>query len=393
MFRLQIEELLQEVNVKQKLQVKFKAWFKQFTTFLHNLPQYGDIPLSKLLIKKNKKQPFISKLAQLCTLGLKCDQDLLFKFIKPESCNIIGFCKSDCAIGPNLNVSVAIQMPRICFHEKDYLNNRYLMKRYYYLMYLANELSVTEICSKISYSFVEGTDLLPVLNITPNVSDKMSVRIFVVPFESYFKPSRFMPDKNNNRINVFKNTTEEINDDQLRVNGTPFYNMVMLHDVVLVSNSYFCHSILFDLKNAKDAIKLLQVWTQQRDLNFFNNFLLHLVLYLVYKRKVNKHMSSYQVIRNVWFFLSKTDMMKENISICEDVKENVFEKFRTFDVVFLDKSGCYNLAAFVTSELYNKLKEEAKLAIKFLDCNKFDSFRSLFMIKVPVPLQYDLILR
>lgn len=381
------------MSIKQKLKTKFEGWYRQFASFLNNLPEHDDIPLSKVSVTKNKKQWFISDLAELHALGLRCDQELVLKFVKPETCDLTNLSKSGCVIGPNLNVSVAVQMPRICFHEKDYLNNRYLVKRYYYLMYLAKELSGTEMCSKLSYSFINDNYLLPVLNITPSVSEKILVMVYVVPFENYFKPSRFLPEKNNVRAAVFE-SMENFNENLLRSHSTPFYNTLMLHDVMLLTNSSFCHSLLGDFKNAKDAIKLLQVWTQQRDLIILNNLLLHLVLYLIYKRRINKHMSSYQIIRNVWFFIRDTDMIKEDISICEDVKKNTFEEFkRTFDVVFLDKSGCYNIAGFVTLELYNKLKNEAELAIKFLDSNNFDAFRLLFMVKVPVPLQYDLILR
>lgn len=384
--------MLQEVNVKQKLRNKFELWFKEFTSFLSNISEYDDVLLSKLKVTKGKKQ-FINKLAASSKLDLKCDLDLLLKFVKPECCEVIGFYKSDCIIGPNLNVHVAVQMPRVCFHEKDYLNNRYLVKRHYYLLYLMKELTDTEICSKILYSFSDGIDLLPILNITPNVSEKISVKVFIVPFSNYFKPSRFLPSKNNVKAHVF-GSTENINEEELKNHGTPYYNTILLHDITLSLNNSFCDTTLSDFKSAKDAVKLIQVWTKQRDLSSMDKFLFYSLAYLACKRKINKHMSSYQVIRNLWFFLSKTDLTKENISICEDVKPNIFDEFRNnFDVVFLDTSGCYNLAAFINFELYNKIKSEATLAVQFLDSSKFNSFQALFMTKVPFVLQYDLVLR
>ncbi|KAJ8985714.1 hypothetical protein NQ317_014364 [Molorchus minor] len=103
-------------------------------------------------------------------------------------------------------------------------------------------------------------------------------------------------------------------------------------------------------------------------------------------------MSSYQVVRSFWSFLSTTDLEEEAISIGEASTE-VLENFKkNFDVVLLDKSGCYNVCAFLNVEVYRKVKTESQFAIKLLDDNKNDSFHKLFLMKYPFFLQYDLVI-
>ncbi|KAJ8941316.1 hypothetical protein NQ318_017856 [Aromia moschata] len=103
-------------------------------------------------------------------------------------------------------------------------------------------------------------------------------------------------------------------------------------------------------------------------------------------------MSSYQVVRNFWNFVGTTDLENEPISIADCTKE-VLENFkRHFKIIFVDKSGCYNLAAFLNIGVYRKVKAECLQAVKHLDDNKNSSFQQLFLTKYPFYLQYDLVI-
>lgn len=400
LFRLQIDELLSEVDVKEKLIVRFDSWFKQFQSVVENFSEYENISVSDIKEFQSNKphhgenRKFIEEMATICNISsFKCDQELNLKFLKPQSYKLVGLHSVRCSVGPELDVNISVTMPKACFYEKDYLNNRYLMKRYYYLMYIAAEFSRTgtNICSQIDTYDVNSTELLPILMITPNVSNRIKVHIFVTPPSDYFPVKRFMPDKNNFKLNLD-------NDEEHNLGGTPLYNSILLHDITLSENNAFYADVLKDFKNAKDGLKLLIVWLKQRGLynipGLSEEFLLHLMTYLILKRHINKLMSSYQVIRNVWLFISKSEWHNKPISISGDIKENTYEQFKKhFDVVFLDKSGCNNLTAFLNLETYLKLKSESTLAMQYLDNDQLNSFDLLFMTKLPFILQYDMILR
>lgn len=402
LFRLQIEELLNEVSVKNKHKTKFDNWFKEFNGFVENLKEHEEIKLSEIQDKNNKKlakqkRKLVNYFQMFDTELIKYDQDVILKFPKPNKCSVIGFHNVNSAIGPQLNVKINLEMPKKMFHEKDFMNNRYFAKRYFYLLYIAKAIQSTELASKITFSFVNGSELLPIIEITPKTSKNINIKIFVTP-EKYFKGNRFLPEKNNVKIDGLFTEFENINEESLKNTGTVLYNSLLLHDITLKENHEYFKDKLNELKNVQDALKLLQVWVVQRHLNHLqgypDDFLLYSIVYLLSKRKVNKHMSSYQIIRNFWTFLNETDLSKDCVAVCEDVKPEVFEEFhKNFDVVLLDKSGCYNVTAFLNLEGYKKIKSEAEQAVQYLDENRSNSFDALFITKVPFLLQYDLVLR
>lgn len=399
LFRLQIKELLSEIQIKNKYRNRFQLWYETFVTLIENLPKHDDLVLSELHKKEKVSQEtqFLTRLKQLCKPTFKCDQDVNLHFLKPASCKLSGLHALNCNIGPTLNVDINIEMPRKCFYEKDYLNNRYLTKRYYYLLYIAIEIENANICSNISLCHSIDLDAVPVLKLKPNLSNHINIKINVVPPENYFRDNRFLPNKNNLKIiSDFENGA--VKEEDLDKYETPYYNALLLQNMRANENQAFLSNMLQDYKNALDGLQLLIIWLKQRELyevvGITDEFLLHLLAYLISKRHINKHMSSYQVIRNIWLFISKSDWQNEPISICKDVKNDTFSLFKKyFDMVFLDNSGCYNVASFLTLEQYLKLKHEAVLAVQYLDEKMFNSFDFLFMKKLTFTLQYDTVLR
>lgn len=353
---------------------------------INSLPELKELSVSELCDnaeRKIKKWNFVSAKHRP---NFKCDQDVSLHFLKPASCTVGGLHALNSCIGPTLNVDIFIEMQRKCFYEKDYLNNRYLMKRYYYLLYLGKEIQRANICSNISLSHFIDFDSMPVLKLVPDESPHISVKINVVPPDNFFKDSRFLPNKDNLK------TPEE----KMGKEGTPHYNAMLLQNIRAKANHLQVLNALQDFQNVRDGLKLLIIWLKQRQLydvvGITDEFLLQLLAYLINRRHINKHMSSYQVVRNIWLFISKSDWKNEPISACKDVKADTFSLFKEyFDVIFLDESGCYNVTAFLNHELYLKLKHEATLAVQCLD--EKNSFDCLFMRKLPFPLQYDVILR
>lgn len=380
LFRLQIKELLTEIQVKDKYKNQFKSWYDKFINFLKKLPECNDVKVSELHERTKFRQ-----------FDIKCDQDLNFRFLRPTSYKIVGLYALNAAIGSCLDVDINIEMPKNCFYGKDYLNYRYFTKRYYYLLHLASEMEKAKLCSKMSLCYFIDFNAMPVLKIQPNTSTHVNIKINVVPPEDYFKDSRFLPNKNNLKM-IFNSE----NDNE---SGTSHYNSMLIQNIRANKNHAFVCNMLQNVQSAIEGLQLLIVWLKQRQLydivgvNY--EFVLQLLAYLLSERYINKHTSSYQIVRSVWLFLSNSDWQNKPISICKNVKDDTFSLFREyFDVIFLDSSGCYNLTAFLSLDVYLKLKYEAKLAISYLDGTIMNnSFDCLFMKNMPFALQYDAVLR
>ncbi|XP_044265775.1 nucleolar protein 6 [Tribolium madens] len=389
LFRLQIEELIKEVKIKNKHRNAFQAWYHSFQTLLSELPEFS-VLLSDIKTKKKKKLSEVDKFVNgIANEALKSDQDFTVKFTKPEKSEFFGLDAINALPGPKLRVNVNLTMPRECFNVKDYLNNRYFVKRYYFLAYVSYYIKEKNLTGEIEWIYHNNNKLLPVLQI--KLHEKIAIKIFATPTDNYFKLSRFLPDINNVKVDVF-------NVGAITEASTIYYNASLAHDVTLSLNNSFIRDILSELTNAQEAVKLIYVWLVQRGLNeglgaFTEELMLYFITYLFTKKKINKYMSSYQIIRNFWNFISESDLSKTPLSLNDDSKQEVLESFReNFDVVLLDRSVSYNVAAFLNLQFYKKIKNECEIAFKLLDDGGINSFHSLFITKLPPELQYDLLL-
>ncbi|EFA06414.1 nucleolar protein 6 [Tribolium castaneum] len=387
LFRLQIEELIKEVKIKNKHRNAFKDWYQSFESFLNELPEYN-VQLSEIKLKKKKKLSEIDNfISGIANEALKSDQDFTLKFTKPEKSEIFGLDAINALPGPKLRVNINLTMPRECFNVKDYLNNRYLVKRYYFLAYIFYHLKEKKLSGDIDWTW-QHTKLLPVLRI--KLHEKITIKIFATPTDNYFKLSRFLPDINNVKVDVF-------NVGAITEAPTIYYNASLAHDATLTLNNSFIRETLTELTNAQEAVKLIYVWLVQRGLNeglgaFTDELILYFIVYLFTKKKINKYMSSYQIVRNFWNFISDSDLSKTPLSLSDDTKPEVLDSFKeNYDVVLLDRSGCYNVASFLNLQVYKKIKSECEIAFKLLD-GGINSFHSLFITKLTLELQYDLIL-
>ena len=84
----------------------------------------------------------------------------------PSSVRVIGSFLLRTQCKPNINVDLAVEIPRTCVHEKDYMNHSYFAKRAVYLGYLASHLQQrSEVVRSASYVIVDGDRLRPVLQL------------------------------------------------------------------------------------------------------------------------------------------------------------------------------------------------------------------------------------
>ncbi|CAH0552232.1 unnamed protein product [Brassicogethes aeneus] len=392
LFRLQIKELVAEIEIKNKRKKFIETWFKQFQAVIGKINEYEGVMLSKIKPQGKKKRKFLDNLASKYVNYIKTDQDLELKFVRPDSVEAFGLFECKSLPGPQLEYKINLKIPKSCFHLKDFLNNRYLVKRYYYLLYILEEISSCDIIDDVSVMYHEDNYLLPILNITPTGCDKVNIKIYATPSEDYFKALRCLPEQNNVKSDLFSDKIGNLDD--LKNTPTLLYNCTLGHDFTLSINNDYIKGLLHDQPNVQEGLKLISVWVKQRELDvgvvsLSENIILYVVVYLLSKKKINKHMSSYQVVRNFWSFIATNEVP---VSIC-DVSQDVLSKFKeNFDVVLLDKTGCYNVVGFLTQDFYKRVKMECEIALQHLDDNRVNSFHTLFLTKLPFHLQYDVIL-
>ncbi|XP_046624374.1 nucleolar protein 6 isoform X1 [Neodiprion virginianus] len=386
LFRLQIEEMLQQVKVKDKYKKLFSTWFEDFQQCINQIEETSEFKLSdkKSLRSLNIEVPVdcVSK----STKGF-------YKFLKPSKISVVGSYAIDCCIGPNFTVDVAVEMPAKLFQKHDYQNHRYFRKRAIYLSYIAANIGEDLVESKKFTNL--GDTYKPILKIVPTgkLSKRVTVHLHVVAQEGSFKLNRFLPEKNSVRTGWYFGEDHPEDDSAI---PTPHYNSSVLHDLTMSQNNSRIIKTISEYPALRDGILLLKIWLHQRQLgrgygSFTGHVLTMYVIHLMKIRQINNIMSSYQVIRNVWNSLALSNWCESGITLCQnDNSEPSVSEYRNhYDCVFIDTSGYHNLVANMNRTTFEWIKRQAELAVKCLDNVQINSFQTLFMTAVPFHRGFD----
>lgn len=392
---------------------KFDKWFTELVTALNSMPEHENIKPSEFIKMRDKGkkkmrsvQLLINDTNEFAEAYTLCDGSTVSSFVRPESVHVFGgFKLGGACLKSDFIPKILVKMPASAFYEKDFLNNRYWVKRFHYLLYLLYELKHKPFINQIEVGNYQNNELLKILRITPSYDTNVRIQLFVVPEMDTFKTSRMEPNQNNFKVNVFGGMDlKSRNFSGVLFNnmdiscfvrkGTAIYNTHLLHDFTLENNNKNIEKILLEYTSCQDAIKLLILWLQKRQLNqnytsFTNELLIYTIVYLIQKKKINKHMSSYQVVRIFLIFINDSDWRVKPISLSSATEFAAFTE--NFDVVFTDYSGHYNLAGFLHKDIYGKLKLEAAMALEILNEDVFRAFMSLFKANMAESLQYDCI--
>ncbi|XP_061469328.1 nucleolar protein 6 isoform X2 [Rhineura floridana] len=389
LLRLQIEELLKEVTLKEKRKQKIDSFLHEINALLSTVPEAPEKDIiDQSWLPKGVKVPF---------LQLPSSVKGKFRFLPPAEVKVVGSYMLGTCIKPEVNVDVALTMRKEIFQDKDNLNQRYHRKRALYLAHVAYHLAKKKIFGSVKFAYVNGNHLKPVILLQPQGKDvkMVTVRLYACPAQGVFKLSRFHPNKNNVRTAWF---TEK---DSLVPGAaeppTPHYNNSILWDLVMDSNLHYLSGAAHDFQGMRDGVSLLKVWLRQRELDkglgCFNGFMVSmLVAYLLDKQKINKVMSGYQVLRNVLQFLAATDLSTSGISLSKDgdaLLPTLADFHRAFHVVFVDPSGLVNLCADMTASTYKQVQFEAKHSMEVLDDKTVDGFQLLLMTPKPLIRAFD----
>lgn len=374
LFRMQIEETLKEVKLRNK-QVEFiEKWIKTFQNFLKKLP-------TEELTAHAKHKDFPIKFKPMDS-GKK----LQMNYQPPTSVSLYGSYALKTSIGEKSSVDVLLTIPNEVLKRDDYVNQLYMHKKALYLFHIAKKLEEkgTLGCS-IKVVNIKNDPLKQVIRIE---AEDVIIEINAAPSEDFFRLNRFVPTTNNIK---FKTGDES-------VVPTPHYNFELLYDCNIVSNQKFLEKEIAGHENVKSAVKLLKIWAHQRqfDAGFhaIGGFIISCyIVYLLRMKKIYPSMSCYQIIRLFWNQFGHSKLDQSGISLCtakDLAAQPTVQDFHEFyDVVLVDTTGFCNILSMLSVDLYRKVRDECLNAIQMLDNKAVNSFQQLFLTSIPFYLQYD----
>lgn len=401
---LQIENILKTFKISTKYETFIGTWMENLTEFLGSLPsenekkQWADI---KWLDKK-VMNPLSNEQFHL--------PKFYFQFLTPNSIRLTGSKLFSTLQSDNINVDVAVEMPRKCFQKEDYLNTIYHQKKAIYLSYLALKLRKWDQQSNLEF-FYDRLDILrPILRITAtsDLKKKIIFNIHVLAEQGTFKLKRFVPWNSNIRDALFDGSESG------NLVHTPHHNMSIMRDLTSLANDNYLTDTLKPCENVTKGISLFKLWLKTRCLNedfcgFSGQIVTMFAAYLLKTRKLNSSMSVFDVIRSIFLNLSElifnffevshldlsviflTEFSKwhvKGISIQEPMIP--IEKCNdVFDVVFFDSTGWYNVCANLSLDVYLRTIDESSRALAFLDSKNVNNFRYLFLPDINPYFQFD----
>ncbi|XP_011497829.1 PREDICTED: nucleolar protein 6 [Ceratosolen solmsi marchali] len=378
LFRLQIEEVLSAVKVSDKYNRLFKLWFEKFENHLNSMEDNVEIEL-------NNDTLFEDCDVRIPMKKLPNDCAGTFKFLTPSKIMVGGSYAIDTVIGPDATIDVLIEMPRSLFRRSDSKNYVYMRKKAMYLAFIGHKLD-KELVQSMCFM---GNHSNPILKIIPSgkLSKRCVVYAHLVVQDTTFPLTKLIPQKNNVKSNWFFKSND--NDVSVTTSPTPHYNSTIMYDLTTLQANVHNIKVIKEYPNIRDGIILLKIWLKQRDFsNNFETFNGHVitmyVLYLLYTKKLNTFMSSYQIVRNTWQYLAQVNWCQSGISLCrdEEIKERIVDYHKYYDCVFLDSTGYHNLASNVVGDTFKWIANQAELSLQCLNNTRINGFQILFMRKV-----------
>ncbi|KAM4049230.1 nucleolar protein 6 [Anomaloglossus baeobatrachus] len=385
LLRMQIDELLKEVKLKDKRRKSIDDFVLKISDLIEKIPKTSQTDIvDQSWLPKSVKVPF---------LQIPYQVKGSFHFLPPSSIKVVGSYLLEMCIKPEINVDVAVTMPQEILETKDHLNQRYLRKRALYLAYIAARLEHKKIFSSVKFAYMNSNHLKPVLLLRPKGEDEkmVTVRVHVSLTTGMFKWSRFSPGMNNVRTAWYLGDKNVPDADGSSLPPTPHYNNAVLCDLAMEQHFHHLSSCVSDFPGMKDGISILKVWLRQRQLDkgygSFNGFVVSmLVAYLLSRKKINKVMNGHQVLRNTLQFLASTDLTANGITMSASTDTSlpsIADFHQAFEVVFVDPLGLINLCAEMTAAKYKQIQFEAKESLRVLDDANTNGF--LLVLTVPKP--------
>lgn len=411
-FKLQIDELVNEVKIKDSHVAKIEKALHRLHHCISQVPATEQLTLEEAERKINSKKLVIPFPDPKPT-----KVNYKFAYLPPENVALVGSfgLKTGIAQQHGLGIDISLVMPKLLFSPKDYLNYRALYKRSFYMAYLAEHLiSLTKkehLPVKMSYFFLNDDVLCPVLKLesikTDNEDDlcfhktKFTINLIVsLPF-GVFETKKLLPDKNCIRV---QSDTEELP-------PTPYYNSLL---VSMATQDYYLKYLYRNKKSAeafKDACTLGRLWLQQRGFGSalnkggFGHFEFAILLAALLNgggnngNKILLHgFSSYQLFKGAIKYLATMDLTSGYLSFSSDLDQSSASKYvpeAGFNTpTIFDKNVKLNVLWKMSKLLYQALKQHAIHSFDLLNDVVYDRFDAIFLRKSGLDmLKYDLVFK
>ncbi|KAK4249989.1 Nrap protein [Corynascus novoguineensis] len=331
-------------------------------------------------------------------------------FAKPSQFNVVGSYVSKTMIKAQKDhgVDMVIVIPEEILQEKDYLDLRYFYKRAYYLSVVASSLQ-KELGSEaqLSYEYLNGNPLCPVLAIQPNgskakestTSDNkgaLDFRIRILPCA----PDGFFPKA---KLHLGATLVRKNRDgDSNKLEPTTFYNSTLVAETCFLPYLKVLRQAEKKCAAFKNACILGRIWLQQRGFGGeisqggFGHFewavLLALLLQGGETKALSASLSATQLFKALIQYLSVTNFAEKPCVFGPGRPD--LESYLGSTPILYDSARQLNIAFKMGPWSAALLHQHAKWTRSLLANNAVDQFNPTFIFKSDVPSHsFDLIAR
>ncbi|KAI5084140.1 hypothetical protein GOP47_0000309 [Adiantum capillus-veneris] len=375
---LKVAELLKEVRVEYPLHETVQGLLSALSSCFQQIPEHQ---VTSSLIPS-----FVED------LGVPAHK-AKFTFKSPMHIEIFGSYAIQTMAKPIQTMDLAVEIPKSCFHEKDFLNHRYHAKRALYLAVLQTHLK--------KCTFVKGTKwktlhqdarkplLLVQLGNELKVDFKFDVCLVPVIGQDVFNISKLVPSRNNIKLS----------ESEVGSGASPHYNTSILEDVDIQAHCLYLRDALARNDNSRDAVLLLKVWLQQRGFSnmsdSMNGFLISMFLaHLIYTgdRKITGNMNALQIFR-VCIESLATGLLEKPMVLSKEssgrVKEELTGHFEYFDAIMMSNFESCNIASRLSKNAMTEIKDAACATIAVMKSTRDFGFDEIFMTAVDFSVKFD----
>lgn len=315
--------------------------------------------------------------------------------VAPERLDIIGSYLLRSVAKPNEHVDVALTIPSKLLKKSDISNHKYYAIRAAYLLMIAKYLSSVPMFENVQIQAFKDDCLKPILVITPKRDEKLAPKFTKTKFKIRLfvaLPAHVFGD-DETQLGIDKSNIKKS-----KASATPYYNHGILEDKYFKAHLETIHEYMIDCTSLVESSILLKVWSKQRGIYYsydgVNGFLLTMLLvYLMSRNQINKHMSSFQMMKQLMQWIVSHDLSKKGVSFSQDnkaSKEPIKSFGQVFDCVLLDEENRFNIFHRVSKSAWHELQHEARLTLQYFDDDqKVEAIQALFLTKHNIWHKYD----
>lgn len=417
-FKLQIDELLQQVKLKDSHILKVEKFLHMLHDLIHEVPEWEDKSMAEaeaFFKGKVVSIPFVDPKPDLSTTNYKVNY-------KTPAISLVGSFALKAGIfqPQGSSIDVLLTMPEDLFEKKDFLNFRCFHKRSVYLAFLALHLSILFEKNKmdnfleLQYAYFNNDRLLPILRLScksqgSNVSEynfyktKFSINLIIGFPYGLFDAKKLLPNRNCIRV-----ASSDASQD---LPATPLYNFSVLSSTTYEAYLKYLYKTKKQTESFIEAAVLGRLWLQQRgfsskvahsgSLGGFGTFEFTVLMAALLNgggnngNKILLHgFSSYQLFKGVIKYLATMDLCdKGHLHFHSDNHSSskyVEEGFQT--PTLYDKTTKVNILSKISVSSYEILKMHARQTLAMLNDVVRDQFSNVFLTNISKMdnIRYDL---